>query len=318
MSGIAMITGATGFIGRRLAARLVEEGRPVRVLVRSPDRLADELRRAVDVVVGDLGRSEDLRRSMAGVRSVFHLAGLAAAWARRESDFDVVNVEGVRRLLEAARLEGVERIVHVSTVLTLLGSAARPTPYLASKIRGERLVGRYVAAGGDAVVVHPCRVYGPGPLNDANGVTRLIRTFLRSPLSARLKDDGVRGNYVHVDDVAEGMLLAEGCGRPGASYVLGGENRSIEELLETVADVAGLHRHSLAVPRQAALAMAGAMEFAGRFGAPVPITRAWVRCFLEDQTVDVGPTITALEYHPRPLRAGLAETVEWLRKGGAR
>jgi nucleoside-diphosphate-sugar epimerase len=309
----ALVTGATGFIGRRLVRRLVGEGTSVRVLARSPDRVAPELRSHVEVVVGDLEQPDSLREATDGVDVVYHLAGLAAAWARRSDDFFVVNVDGVRELVDAAEQSGVRRIVHVSTVLTLFPSdGVEPTPYVASKREGERIIRQYVAAGGDAVIVHPCRVYGPGPLNDANGATRLLRSFLWGPLPVRLRDGGVRANWVHVDDVAEGLVLAARQGEPGESYVLGGENRSVEELLELAADVAGVRRRSLAVPPILALGIAGALELGGRLGAPVPITRTWVRSFLLDQAVDIGPTRAALGYHPRPLREGLTQTIEWL------
>ncbi len=87
----------------------------------------------------------------------------------------------------------------------------------------------------------------------------------------------------------------------------------MEELLETVAEVSGKQRRILAVPPTLALAAGGLFELGGRVGAPVPITRAWVRSFLRDQTVDIQPTVDALGFRPRPLREGLAQTIEWLR-----
>lgn len=312
MSGLAAVTGATGFIGRRLTERLVADGQGVRILVRSPDRVPPSLRERVAVVVGDLGRPETVRRAVSGAETVYHLAGLASAWSAHEADYFDVNVEGVRRVLVAAEREGVDRIVHVSTVLTLFPPDGRQTPYETSKRRGERLVQRYVAAGGDAVITHPCRVYGPGPLNDANGATRLIRSFLEDQVSFRLRDGGVRGNWVHVDDVVAGLLLAARNGRAGGHYVLGGENCSVADLLRIAADVAGVRRRCLAVPPAAALCVAGLLELAGRAGAPVPVTRGWVRTFLRDQAVDLRETIDAIDFHPRPLRDGLRETIDWL------
>lgn len=312
MKGPVVVTGATGFIGTRLVERLLDDGVPVRALVRSPARLSEGLRGRLQLYVGGL-ETTPLRQAMDGAGTVLHLAGLATAWAPNVSAYYEVNVEGVRRVLMAAEREAVDRVVHVSTVLTLLSNGTASTPYEASKRMGDRVVDRYVEAGGDAVTVHPCRVYGPGPLNDANGATKLIRSYLRGPVPVRLRDDGARGNWVHVDDVAEGIILAAQRGEPGRSYVLGGENCSVEELLELVAEVCGTQRSTVAIPPALALAMGGLLEVAGRFGAPVPITRGWVRGFLQDHSVDVGPTTEALDYHPRPLRDGLAQTVEWLR-----
>lgn len=307
-----VVTGATGFIGTRLVERLLEDGVRVRALVRSPERMSERLRDRVQLHVGGL-EITPLRRAMEGAPTVLHLAGLATAWAPNPSAYYEVNVEGVRRVLSAAERESVDRVVHVSTVLTLLSNGTDSTPYEASKRMGDRVVQRYVDGGGDALTVHPCRVYGPGPLNDANGATRLIRSYLRDPVPARLRDRGALGNWVHVDDVARGIILAAQRGVPGGSYVLGGENCSVEELLELVAEVSGTQRSTLAIPPALALTVGWILEVAGRFGTPVPITRGWVRGFLQDHDVDIGPTTDALGYHPRPLREGLAQTVEWLR-----
>lgn len=319
MSRPALVTGATGFIGTRLVELLLDDGLEVRAFVRSPDRLPRRLRSRVELVVGSLASPEAVRRAVHGAGMVFHLAGLATAWARRPADYFTINVEGTRRVLVAAQREGAGRVVHVSTVLTRFPDGGTATPYVASKRLAEQLVGRYVAAGGNAVTVNPCRVYGPGPLNDANGATRLIRSFLGPGVAIRLRDHGSRASYVHVEDVARGMLLAGRRGRTGASYVLGGENASVEKLARLVAELSGRPVRCLAVPRGPALALAGAMELGGRIGAPVPITRAWVRSFLQDQAVDIRPTTDAIGFRPRPLRAGVLETIDWLqtRNGGA-
>ncbi len=313
MTAPVAVTGSTGFIGTHLVERLAADGVPVRALVRSPERMAPELRARVDVVVGTLEEPEVLRRLVAGTGTVIHLAALASAWTRHTDDFFTINVEGTRRVLAAAREEGVGRVVYVSTVLTRFPLEEAPTPYLASKHMAERLVHRYVAAGGDAVIVQPCRVYGPGPLNDANGATKLLDTYLHGPLCVRLRDGGVRASWVHVHDVVQGILLAGRRGDPGESYVLGAENASVAELLELAGELAGVRRRCLAIPPGPALFVAALFELGGRLGLPVLITRSWVRSFLRDQTVDIEPTGQALDYHPRPLRDGLAPTIAWLR-----
>jgi dihydroflavonol-4-reductase len=319
VSGVRVVTGATGLIGTRLVSRLLDDDVPLRLFVRSLDRVPADVRPRVEIAVGDLADPGALRRALDGAQVVYHLAGLAAAWAPDPGRFFDVNVEGVRRVLAAAQLGGVQRLVHVSTVLTRFHPGSALTPYWASKVEGERLVRRYVAAGGDAVIARPCRVYGPGPLNDANGVTRLVRTALRG-VPIRLADGDVQGNYVHVDDVVDGLVLAARRGRAGAGYMLGGENSTVADLLELVRELADRppRWRARTVPPSLALAAAGALEAAGRLGIPVPITRGWVRTFLQDQPVDIGPTSLSLGYHPRPLRTGLAQTVEWLEAGAGR
>ena len=161
--------------------------------------------------------------------------------------------------------------------------------------------------------MHPTRVYGPGPLNDANGVTRLLAQYLHGPVALRLDDGDVLANYVHVADVAAGVVLAARRGRRGAHYVLGGENSSLRELLELAGEVSGTARRIVTVPRSAALAAAHAAALWGRLGGETPITPAWVRCYFEDQRVDLTETCRELGYGHRPLRTGLEDTILWLR-----
>jgi dihydroflavonol-4-reductase len=318
MSADVLVTGATGLIGRRVVARLLAEGRRVRVLARDPMRLGPDVVGRARVVEGDLLDGAAVARAVRGVGTVIHLAACARAWSRHPREFTSVNVDAVGLMLQASLAAGVERLVHVSTVLTLPwlrhpADSRSLTPYEETKLAGERLADRYAASGTHTVVVHPARVYGPGPLNDANGVTRLLAQYLHGPVAVRLDDGDVLANYVHVDDVAAGIILAAARGRRGAHYVLGGDNASLRELLALAAEVSGVRRRVVAVPRQAALAAAHAAALWGRLGGTVPITPAWVRCYLEDHRVDVADTCRELGYRYRPLRAGLEETILWLR-----
>jgi nucleoside-diphosphate-sugar epimerase len=325
MSGFSLVTGATGLIGGHVARRLVADGRPVRVLVRQAQRLDEDLRDSLDLVVGDLRDERAIARAMEGVSEVYHLAACAKVWSRDPDEYHDVNVRAVRALLDRAADEGVHRFVHVSTILTLPPHAPAPlgpraqrlTPYETTKREGERVVERFAAERGHAVIVHPTRVYGPGPLNDANAATRMVALYLRGRFRLRLADGDVLGNYVHAADVAEGMVLAGRKGRPGGHYTLGGENLSLRKLLNLVAEVAEVHpRRVIPLPTPAALAIGHASLFLARLGGPALLTPEWIRTFLEDRRVDNGRTREELGYRPRPLREGLAETIQWLRREG--
>jgi farnesol dehydrogenase len=325
LSQVTLLTGATGFIGRRVLSRLIKEAvGTVRVLARRPDALDPRALQGVEVIEGDVRNPAPLARAVKGVDTVLHLAAHARGWGRDAREFMDINVEVVRRLLGLAAEYGVRRVVHVSTILTLPpyraapvnGRCQDPTLYEHSKREGERLVEAYAAAGGDAVIVHPTRVYGPGPLHDANSVTRAIALYLRGRLRVRLADGDVLANYVHVDDVAAGIVLAARQGRSGAHYVLGGEDASFRRLLEVASDVSRLHRRVVAIPVGAALAIARAAEWWGRVGGHAFVTSGWVRVFLEDRRADITPARRDLGYAPRPLVEGLTETIGWLRETG--
>ncbi|MDH3570425.1 MAG: NAD-dependent epimerase/dehydratase family protein [Gemmatimonadota bacterium] len=323
MSARVLVTGASGFIGSYLTRRLLSDDIPVRVLVRNPGKLPPDVREKVEVIRGDIANPRMaalMSHATEDVHTVYHLAACARAWSRDPNEFWRANVDAVNALLEGSERHGVARLVHVSTVLTLTphrhapvqGSAAQPTPYESTKSEGEQLVEAYAAAGRHAVIVHPTRVFGPGPLNDANGVTKAIALYVAGRLRVRLADHDVQANYVHADDVAEGMLRAAEHGHNGTHYVLGGENASFREFLEIVAEIADVRRFTIPLPRGVAMSVARIAETWARIGGTAPITRGWIRIFLEDRRVDIEPARRDLGYKPRSLRDGLAGTIRWL------
>ena len=136
-----LITGATGFIGRRLARRLLDRQAPLRLMVRDPGRLDSLLRARTEVVVGELGDEESARRAMRGVGHVLHLAAMAKAFTRDPDDYDRLNCQAVGILLEAAARAGVQRFVHVSSIAAL-PAAVPPSPSVSRGSGGTPLAQR--------------------------------------------------------------------------------------------------------------------------------------------------------------------------------
>ncbi|GBD32989.1 3 beta-hydroxysteroid dehydrogenase/Delta 5--_4-isomerase [bacterium HR33] len=329
------VTGGTGFIGSNLVRALLERGERVRLLVRPGGRPAGspgaswllrqiagrgsgartelelaEAANRIEIVWGDVTDRDAVNRLAQGARVIYHLAAVARAWSRDPAEFHRVNAGGTANVLQAARAWGVSRVVHVSTEL-VDGDA---TPYQRSKREAEALVQRYVSEGGDAVIVRPTRVYGPGPLNQANSVTRLIELYRRGWFRVRLADGGARGNYVYVEDLVCGMIQAGDKGGNGGVYVLGGENATVEELCAAVAAAAGKRHGVLELPVPVAKTIAGLMELLGHLGLEPAVTRAWIRVLLADRPMSWEKAARELGYNPRPLLAGVEATVRWLEK----
>lgn len=315
-----LVTGATGFVGRRLVGRLLAGGHQVRVLVRDPARLPVEWRSQVEAVRGSLNDRSALDQAVSGVETVLHLAALATAFERDPRRYFRVNVDGLVLLLEAAARAQVRRLVHVSSVAAtpargrcrVRGLSSQPTPYARSKLASEKLIGERREQKPEVVIVRPTRVYGPGPWNDANGTTRLIAMYLRGTFRFVMKDGGVRANYVHVDDVVDGILRAAVKGRPGAAYMLGGEDATLTGYLDIIARLTGVRRRLFAVSPMLLVPVAHLLSWWGHLGGKTSLTPDWLNNFLEDRPVDSSASARELGYAPRGLEEGLAQTIDWL------
>lgn len=330
------VTGATGFIGSKLARELLRRGHTVHALSRretlpvepgeQPVAPAENEGR-LHIIRGDLADKAALARGMEGCTHVFHLAGYAKNWARTYDTYHDINVQGTCNVFDAAKQAQVERVVWTSTIMTLgpsppgvVGDETMPrtiphcfTDYESSKIAAEREAQKYVDVGLNIVIVNPTRVYGPGQLTEGNSLSILFREYDRGRAPAVLNRGRNVGNYVHVDDVVEGHLLAMKLGRVGEKYILGGENASLRQLLETIDKVSGKRHFKFTVRWPAAMSFAlFQLKRAQWFGVYPQITPPWVRVFMAEWAFSCEKAIRELGYRPRPLEEGVRGTYEWL------
>lgn len=298
----------------------MNEGIRPRVLVRDTRKLERTIGRGLDAVQGTLPDQEATRQAVRGVDTVLHLAALATAYCPDPAQYMRDNACAVEVLFREAAAAGVRRIVHVSTIAALPASGiavgrvstGQPTPYASSKMAAEAVVRQYATSGPEAVIVRPTRVYGPGPWNDANGTTRMMALYLRGLFRFRPADGGVQANYVHVRDVATGILLAAKHGRNGMAYQLGGENSSLEGFLAAIGEVSGVQRRVWPVTPRLLSAAARAGSWWGRCGGRTSLTPAWLDYFLENRPADITTARRDLGYEPQNLRDGIAATLPWL------
>ncbi|MDQ1509639.1 MAG: dihydroflavonol-4-reductase [Actinomycetota bacterium] len=245
-----LVTGASGFIGSATVRALIAAGYRVRVLV-EPERSVDNLTGLeVERVVGDIRDAAVIDAVVDGVSVVFHLAAVYRFWAKDPDLFYDVNVGGTLNVLRAAQQANCRRVVYTSTVGTIgvahdgrLASERSVVHfehlfghYKRSKYLAEHEVLRAGASGLPVVLVHPTFPVGEGD-SAPTPTGRTIIEFLNGRIPAYV-DTAL--NVVHVDDVARGHVLAAERGTPGRSYILGGENMSLREMLTTLAGVSGL------------------------------------------------------------------------------
>ena len=250
MSKKIFITGATGFIGRKLAHKLAEEGNEVVALIRSKPKANDLKHERISFVEGDLFNHSALETGMEACNEVYHLAAFASVWAKGDT-FAQVNINGTLNILDAAKKTGVEKIVVTSTAGVIGPAIDGPvneetprqvdffTDYESTKYESELKIKERVGSGQHVVIVNPTRVYGPGPLNVSNSVTKLVKQYTEGKWKFMPGDGHSTGNYVFVDDVINGHILAMAHGKAGERYLLGGEDATYHELFDTIAVIGG-------------------------------------------------------------------------------
>lgn len=316
----ALVSGATGFLGGHLLARLRENGFQVRALARPTSDIAGLAGSGVDISAGDVADQRSLQRAMAGRQLVFHTAGRVSDWGSRR-EFWQANVEGTANVIAACREAGVKRLVHVSslTVLGLPRSGARvdeKTPlaessrdfYTASKIAGEKLVRAAHGGGLETVVIRPGVIWGPG---DTAILPRLAALLRRG----RLVFIGRGGNHLglsHVENLSQGLILAALTpAAAGQTYHLtDGEEITAREAFCQLAAALGVAPPRLALPFPVVFILAAIMEWAARLrhaAVPPAFTRYGVRLVACDSRYDIGKAQNELGYRPLlTFRQGMA------------
>lgn len=327
MRDTILVTGATGFVGSAVARAALGRGLALRVLARpGGDRRNLE---GLDCAIaeGDLTDPDSLARAVRGCRFVAHVAADYRIWVPDPAAMERANVAGTVALLRAARAAGVERSVYCSSVaaLGLTGTQApadEATPvdpagiagvYKRSKYAAEQAVLALAREGQEVVVVNPAAPVGPRDVKPTP-TGRMIADAASGRMPAYV-DTGLC--VVHVDDVAEGHMLALERGEPGERYILGGENLGMQALLELVARVSGRPAPRIRLPVPALWPVALACEAWARLAGGEPlVTRDHLRMARKKMFFSSAKAGAALGYAPRPALAAVADAVAWFRAQG--
>lgn len=320
----ALVTGSSGFIGSRLCRRLLHEGWEVRAFHRASStlRMLEDL--PVEHAVGDLTQPATVEKAMRGVDAVFHAAAMLGG-SRKPGSMYTVTVEGTRTVMLAALEAGVSRLVHISStavlgvpdegpgVVSLMNVNHawnyRPDyyPYGYSKYLAEMEVQKAVALGLNAVLVNPSVVLGAG---DIYRTTSSIIFQVAHRKLPGLVEGGV--NFVHIQDVLDGILAAYEHGKRGCRYLLTGENLTHVEIVGIIAQVTGIEGPKLMAPAGLLRSMTGLLSAVQPFlqlpVEAVNLRQAGYYFFYDARQSQVELGLAP----PRPVKDAVEETWAWL------
>lgn len=294
-----LVTGAGGFVGSRVVARLAGEGEPVRALVRDLERAKRRLPASgVDVARGDTTQPATLDAACAGVDTIVHSAFITAERKQRPGvNYYATNVEGTANLVAAARRAGVRRIVVVSGLGT---KPAAPGSYMQGRYLAENEVKQ---SGLSWSALGPSIQFGPGSAF-FNGLADLIR---QAPVVPMIGSGKVRFQPIWVEDVTTCLIkmVREPAAYDGKSLEVGGpEVYTYAQILDMLMGVLGTRKPKLAGPLPLAALGAGVMEAV--LPNP-PITRAAVGLFTFDNVTALDSVQRNFGFAPLSLSAYLAE-----------
>ena len=322
-----LLTGASGFVGAAVARALLRHGHRVRAMVRASSPRTNIADLDAEIVTGDLLDRGSLDRAMSGVSAVMHVAADYRIWAADPQEIVRNNGAGTRNIVAATLAAGVERLVYTSSVATLRPDDHGPADetrmataeqavgaYKRSKVEAERIVDAAVVNDGlPAVLVLPSTPIGPRDVRPTP--TGRIVVEAASGRMPAFVDSGL--NLVHVDDVAEGHVLALQHGRIGERYILGGQDVSLRDMLATIAALTGRKAPTISLPRGPLFPLAWANEQISRVTGREPfLTLDGLRMAAHNMYFTSAKAQAELGYHARPYAEALGDAIAWFRAAG--
>ena len=324
----AFVTGATGFLGSHVARVLADQGADLRLLVRSTSNLRNLEGLKAETASGDLRDAGSIEKAMSGCDTVFHVAADYRLWVRDSEEMYRSNVDGTRAILEAARKNGVRRVVHTSSVATM-GFTENGHPadedspvsladmighYKRSKFMAEQIALEAGRSGLHVVTVNPTTPVGEQDVKPTP-TGRIVLDFLKRRFPAYV-ETGL--NLVDVRECARGHVAALEKGKSGERYILGGEDLTLKQILDKLAEITGLPSPTVKLPYVFAFA-AGIVDEAitGRLLHREPrATVDAVRMGKKKMFASSGKAERELGWKIVPVEDALRRAVEWFRANG--
>ena len=327
---VDLVTGANGFVGSAVVRRLLARGRSVRAFVRPGSDTSNLAGLDIAFAEGDLRDAASMSAAVQGIDALYHVGAYYRIWSRDPGEFYATNVDGSRSLLRAAADAGAARIVYTSSV-AVLGINKDGTPadeetpvglddmighYKRSKYLAEEAVRELAAdAGAPVVIVNPSTPIGPRDIKPTP-TGRTIEDAANGRMPAYV-DTGL--NLVHVDDVADGHLLAFDKGEIGRRYILGGENMTLREILHEVAALVGRRPPKIRLPHgliQPLGYLSQGMARILRSDKEPRLTVDGIRMARKLMYFSSARARAELGYAPRPAVDALSDAIAWLADNG--
>jgi nucleoside-diphosphate-sugar epimerase len=309
------VTGATGFVGGVLARQLRQAGHEVHASVRNPDKAKDLTSLGVRVFRGDVTEKESMREAMQGADGVFHVAGWYKIGVKDKSDAERVNVQGTQNVLELMKELNIPKGVYTSTLAVNSDTHGKVvdetyhfrgkhiSEYDRTKAAAHDIAKDFIAKGLPLVIVMPGLIYGPG---DTSSLRDNIISFLKGQLPAM--PDQTKFCWAHVEDIAQGHILAMEKGELGDTYIIAGEPQTSVEAFRLASEITG--KPALrTISHKLFQTLSRLVKPFDRF-LPPTYTSEGLRVIAGVTYLgDNGKARRELGYNPRPFRGGWGETL---------
>ena len=317
-----LITGATGYVGNQLAHELALRENELNILVRNIHTANLPCSNNIKLFKGDITDRKSIDLAIKDCTQVYHCAAIAKLALTDPNAFFDVNVQGTRNILEASVNANVQKLVFTSSAavfgptltIPFTENSSRIEPFESeydhSKYMAENLVREFVTRGLNAVIVNPSRVFGPGPATYSNAVNRMMQYIMNKKFVVLPKIDKYLSNYCYIGDVVNGHILAMQKGLAGENYILGGENISYGQLLQSVTTYTGTKNHILKIPVHILKVLASISRLINK---NTELTPAMIKRFAKHRLLNSEKAIKKLGYQITPFEEGIKTTIDFLR-----
>jgi nucleoside-diphosphate-sugar epimerase len=317
-----LITGATGYIGHKLALEAARRNYTVHVLVRDINSPLLSGHKNIIPFKGDVTDKASVLAAMKGCDKVMHAAAVAKMSAKDNSIFYSVNVEGTRHMLDVALQCGVKKFVFTSSCAVMGPSDKHPVrecdpritafenDYEISKHWAEEMVKEYSRRGLFSIIVAAPRIYGPGHDCNGNAMNGVFKSILKLGVAFVPSFENTLANYAYVDDVVSGHFLAMDKGLGGEKYILGGENLSYREFFQAIKKNSSKNIRLIRVPKMLLKTWGFFHMMICRLtGRQTHVTPAIIDRLAQNRALSCDKAIRQLGYTITPFSEGIQKTI---------